>query len=257
MSAIYRITYHGTAFGDNLFSAYVTKVLELHGFDARLDNPRIAELVDCPLLIQGDDLVGHDVKTFGCIRQNRMGLQTPKQFTVYSDLLREFCREFDIECEIGTVLDHVPVRFTVDSSACSYDVAMVTETGWWTPYRNWPYFIQLKEMLSAAAISFIDLSMEKIRGNLALNAVRNCRVFVGLETGVSHYVSRFANGKALILQSGYCPFSYWAGVYEYRCLNVPVACSPCWKRSGCFEHKCMRLLRAEHVFESIMEALAY
>ena len=257
MKTIYRITYNGTAFGDNLFSAYVTKSLQLHGFDARLDNPRIADLVSCPLFIQGNDLIGHEIKTFNCVRQNRTGFQTPKQFTVYSDLLSEFSRQFDIKHEIGAVLDHVPVKFSLDSSVLSYDVAMVTETGWWTPYRNWTYFSELKEMLSAASISFIDLSVEKIRSNHALNVVRNCRFFIGLETGVSHYVSKFANGKTLILQSGYAPFSYWAGAYNYRCLNFQVACSPCWKRSGCLEHKCMTLLRAEQVFQSILEVLAY
>ena len=255
MNTIYKITYHGTAFGDNLFSAYVTKVLHLHGFDARIDNPRIADLVDCPLFIQKNDLVDYEIKTFNCVRQNRTELQTSKQFTVYSDLLHEFSRQFNIGYEIGTVLDHVPVKFIFDSSVRSYDIAMVTETGWWTPYRNWPYFNKLKKMLSAASISFVDLSMKKIRGNLALNIVRNCRLFVGLETGISHYVSKFANGKALILQSGYTPFNYWAGTYDYQRLNYPVACSPCWKRSGCLEHKCMKLLQPEHVFKSIIKVL--
>lgn len=255
MNTIYRITYHGKAFGDNLFSAYITKVLQQHGIDACLDNPRIADLVDCPLFIQGDDLIDQEIKTFNCVRQNRTGFQTPKQFTVYSDLLHEFSKQFSIECQIGTVLDHVPVKFSLDRSIGWHDVAMVTETGWWTPYRNWPYFSELKKMLSAASISFIDLSMEQIRGNLALNYVRNCKLFIGLETGVSHYVSKFANGKALILQSGYSPFSYWAGTYNYRCVNIPVTCSPCWKRSGCLEHKCMTLLRAEYVFKSILKAL--
>jgi len=255
MSTIYRVTYHGTAFGDNLFSAYVTKVLQKNGFDARLDNPRIADLVDCPLFIQRDDLVDCQIKTFDCHRQNRTGLQTQKQFTVYSDLLTEFSRQFNIKYEIEPFLDHVPVKFSFDKNVCIYDVVLVTETGWWTPYRNWPYFRELKKMLSAASISFIDLSTEKIRGNLALNAVRNCRLFIGLETGVSHYVSKFANGKTLILQSGYSPFSYWAGNYNYRCLEKPVACSPCWKRSGCLEIKCMALLRPEYVFNTILNVL--
>lgn len=256
MNVIYKITYHGTAFGDNLFSAYVTKVLQQHGFDARLDNPRIADLVDCPLYSQEDSSIDHEIKIFGCIRQNRSGLQTPKQFNVYSDLLSEFSRQFEIGCEIPTILDHVPVKFNFDSSVRSYDVAMVTETGWWTPYRNWPYFSELKEMLSAESISFVDLSMEKIQGNHALNIVRNCRLFLGLETGASHYVSKFANGKTLILQSGYTPFNYWAGIYDYQCVSFPVVCSPCWKRSGCPDHKCMALLRPEHVFKSIIKVLA-
>lgn len=256
MNAIYRITYHGKAFGDNLFSAYVTKVLELHGFDARLDNPRIACLVDCPTFSHDDEDLGeHDVRTFGCVRQNRTGVQTRQLFTVYSDLLHEFSKQCGIGHEIDPLLDHVPVRFTEDRSLPSYDVVMVTETGWWTPYRNWPHFGRLKKMLSATGISFIDVSEERIRGNRVLNLVRTCRLFLGLETGVSHYVSRFANGKALILQSGYSPFSYWAGMYDYRCLCVGTACSPCWRRSGCDGHECMTRLRAERVYEAISEAL--
>ncbi len=257
MSCIYRITYHGSAFGDNLFTAYVTQVLRQHGLDARLDNPRIAGLVDCPRFVEEERLRHREIKTFGCVRQNRTGFQTTEQFTVYSDLLSEFARQFDIGYEIRTVLDHVPVKFALDTSARSCDVAMVTETGWWTPYRNWPYFRELKEMLAAAGIFCIDLSSERIRGNRALNVVRNCKLFLGLETGVSHYVSRFANGKALILQSGYTPFGYWAGVYDYQCLKFPVVCSPCWKRSGCLDHRCMVELPAEQVLCAIRERLAY
>ena len=255
MSTIYRITYNGTAFGDNLFSAYVTKVLQKHGYDARLDNSRIASLVDCPIFVKEDELSDHQIKTFGCIRKNRTGSQTTDKFTVYSDLLKEFSEQFSIEDEIKASLNYVPVKFNYDASVCSCDVAMVTETGWWTPYRNWPYFDELKEMLSAASISYIDLSQENIRGNLALNVVRNCKLFLGLETGVSHYVSKFANGKALILQSGYTPFKYWAGVYDYKYMNFPVSCSPCWKRSDCAEHNCMVLISAESVYQSIVEEL--
>jgi len=144
MSVIYRIIYHGKAFGDNLFAAYLTRSLQMSGIDARLDNSLIAELVDCPLFVDDDSIQGKDVRDFNCERKNRTGKQTDKSFTVYSDLLKEF----EIQHNIGglkSTLDHVPVKFTLDHNAPSYDVAMVSKTGWWTPYRNWPFFDELKK----------------------------------------------------------------------------------------------------------------
>lgn len=251
---LYRITYHGTAFGDNLFTAYVVVALRANGFDAVLDNERIAHLVDCPKY-SPVAASGREVRTFNCVRRNRPGKETNAVFTVYTDLLAEFARQFGIADTIKADLDHVPVTFQPKEFPDHHDLVMVTRTGNWTPYRDWPYFGELKALLDGASISYLDATVEGCRDNDLLNRVQQAQLYVGLETGASHYVSRFANDKALIIQSGYAPFSYWAGAYRYNCTALPVECSPCWKRSGCETHECMVGITARTVFARIMELL--
>lgn len=254
MKPIYRIHYSGDAFGDNLFSAYLTYTLIRNGFDAYLDNKRIAHLVDCPTF-SDKFYKGNEIRSFDCVRQNRTGLQTKKKFNVYTDLVFQFKKKFNIKTPIKLQLTYIPVKYKRENDVPSFDVVMVTQTGYWSPYRNWPYFSELKKMLIKSSISFIDITEEKIQNNFALNIVDNCRLFLGLETGVSHYVSKFANGKALILQSGYTTFDYWASIYNYKELSISVDCKPCWKREGCLEHNCMSYLKPSYVYEEILREL--
>jgi hypothetical protein len=250
MKSIYRIYYSGDAFGDNLFSAYLTSTLINNGYLAYLDNSRINDLVNCPKF-DSKKFEGLEVKSFDCVRKNKTGLQTNTNFNVFSDLVFEFRKKFNIKKTIQLYLNHIPVRFKKLVEIPIYDVVIVSETGYWTPYRNWPYFQELKELFDKNCISYIDVSIEKIRNNLLLNYVDNSKLYLGLETGASHYVSKVSNGKTLILQSGYTNFNYWAEMYDYSYLNVDLDCAPCWKREGCSHHKCMNTLKAINVFEEV------
>lgn len=248
----YRITYSGDAFGDNLFSAFITAVLNDNGIPAVLQNPRIADLVECPL----DDDPEAQLPTFNCVRRNRTGSQTSQVFNVYTDLLHEFCKKTKRSDEIPISRDYIPVKYHDIPGVPSVDVALVTRTGHWTPFRNWPYFWKLKWMLDSVGVTYVDLSAKCIRDIPFLNYVRKAKIFLGLETGASHYASRLANGKALILQSGYCDFDYWAGAYRFDRIEVPVECRPCWLREDCsWKHKCMESLEAEAVFRELMGRL--
>jgi len=248
----YRITYSGDAFGDNLFSAFITAVLNDNGIPAVLSNPKIAALVECPI----DSGRESPLSTFDCRRRHRPGLQTCEQFTVYSDLLRGFRQATGCAQTIAITRDCIPVKYRELPDVPSVHVAMVTRTGCWTPYRNWPHFHALQGMLDSAGITYVDLSAEGIRDIRMLNYVKKAQVFLGLETGASHYASRFANGKAVILQSGYCDFNYWAGAYHFDRLALSVECSPCWLRGGCpRSHSCMSGLAPETVLRELSRRL--
>lgn len=248
----YRITYSGPAFGDNLFSAFITAVLNDNGIPAVLHNPRIAHLADCPL----DESPEDTLLTFNCVRCNRPGKETAGRFTVYTDLLQQFRVFAGLRDTIPVTRNFIPVKYFDIPQTPAVDVAMVTRSGHWTPYRNWPYFAGLKAALSSAGISFIDLSEQSINDIPFLNYVKKAKIFLGLETGASHYASRFANGKALILQSGYCDFEYWAGDYRYERLEAAVHCRPCWLREGCrWEHACMENLTVDRVFRELTRRL--
>ena len=253
MKNIYKITHSGTAFGDNLFCAYMVEMLKAEGFRAYLDNEKIENLVPCETV----DEKPHDDFTiieFDCVRRNRTGLDTEEKHTIFTDLILEFKKKTGFSGRLKPILDHIPVVFH-EMEVPAYDVVMVTETGYWTPYRNWPYFNELKRIFDDRGISYLDASKEGVTGILLLNYVKRCRIYLGLETGASHYVSSAANGKALILQSGYAPFNYWAGQYDYRSIEMGVTCAPCWLREGCTSHKCMKGIKPEVVFEVVSERL--
>ena len=254
MRPVYRIGYHSTAFGDNLFSAAVVEILRQNGFEAYLDNKKIEHLVDCPIYDQRR-MASRRVLSFNCVRRNRTGKDTEVEHTVFTDLLSQFRKAVGLKDEIITNIDSIPVRWEEKRYSDQCDVVLVTETGSWTPYRNWPNFEELKNLLRGHSISYIDASEERCRDNDLLNRVRQSRLYVGLETGASHYVSRFANGKALIIQSGYSDFRYWAGAYDFEPVSSRVECSPCWKREGCPGHACMNEIGAETVFELIVQRL--
>jgi hypothetical protein len=256
MENIYRIYYSGDAFGDNLFSAYLTKTLNDNGFKAFLDNPIIGHLVDCPKFNEVE-LDSDSINSFDCVRRNRTGLQTKNRFNVYSDLIEEFRKEFKIEKQIKIKDNHIPVNFHKLKNTPSFDVILVTETGYWTPYRNWPYFKELKKEFEKFNISYLDASEAGIRNNTLLNYIDNTKLYIGLETGASHYVSKVSNGKTLILQSGYTDFSYWAEIYDFDYLSIDVKCSPCWKREGCEHHICMKSLSTNEVVNKVLKILKH
>lgn len=130
-------------------------------------------------------------------------------------------------CEIDFTYDHVPVRFE-EISVPSVDILMCTETGYYTPYKNWPYFDELKALLSKEGITYADIHKDKLWGMLCLNYAKRCKLYLGLDTGVSHYVSKFVNGKALIIQSGYVSSYFWAYQYNFQFIELGLPCSPCY-----------------------------
>lgn len=153
---------------------------------------------------------------------------------------------------------YIPVRYYDISSIPSFDVVMGTVTGVWTPYRNWPYFSELKHMFREDGISYIDLDEHSVYGVECLNFVNKAKLYLGLETGRSHYVSKYANGKALILQGGYTLFKQWAWMYDYNHIGMELDCAPCWliRNERCkFGWKCMIDLKPELVFDKIKEML--
>jgi len=162
--------------------------------------------------------------------------------------------------------NHVPVKY-YDIPVQKVDVALNTKTGKFTLYKWWPYFSELKQMLKKAKISFIDLDADwrETYGIRCLNYVKRASLYVGLDTGMAHYVSKFANGKALIINGGYVEFEYWSHPYDFEVLQIEdMPCRPCilHKNSRKFEGKvcehnqrCMREISPAMVFNRIVERL--
>lgn len=157
--------------------------------------------------------------------------------------------------EVSITRRCVPVKMH-DEEVPQVDVALGTVTSNWTPYRMWPYFDDLKELMDRSRITWLDMDKENVMGNRCLNVVKKCKLYVGLETGRSHLVSSVGAGKTLILQSGYCDASHWC-MYDYAFIDLKVDCSPCKLREGCKHyHKCMKDMTPDIVMGRINSMLA-
>lgn len=167
--------------------------------------------------------------------------------------------------------NHIPVNWMRFYDIPSIDIAMCTTSGWWGPYRNWPYFKELKRKLTSNGIIYKDLSRgdryrpkDRYYSYECLEYVRKCKLYLGLDTGMSYYVSKFANNKALILQSGFTSFEWWADHFLYDHLEIDVPCKNCFidrnminsgKAECKYNHQCMKEITVDWVFDEILKRL--
>ena len=244
------IAYSGRGFGDHLIVAHTVHIL-----NATIKNIQFlasiskwyAYLMDVPLMVDVDP----SVVTLAWF------ISKPNVPIILSRLQRvEDVLGIKIEFN-AKELNYVPVKFEENINIPQVDVVLCTKTGPWTPYRNWGFFDQLKQRLNDLKITYVDLNEQKILSYDCLNYVKKCKVYVGLETGTSHYVSRFANGKALIIQGGYSTFDYWSFTYDYKAItsNSPCPLAPCFLRTGCpHNHVCMNI-EVDSVLKEILNYL--
>jgi len=253
MNKTYKVFWGGPAFGDNLLAAWVVNILNFNHIPAVLSAPpRIEKLINSKMFNSRD----HS-SDFTTVRLNRTKRKDPN-FTILTDLLDFFIKKSKENITLAKIdIENAPhpVIYRHDPSIKGYDLCLVTQSGPWTPYRNWPHFSELKSLLVENGITFIDLSEEGVKGNNFLNYVKKSKIYLGLETGASHYAAPYAK-KGLIIQSGYCNFNYWAAHYNYQKIEHPVKCAPCWKKKGCeHDHKCMRKIPASLVYNEIIRII--
>ena len=250
---ILNICYHGGGYGDRLLVAWVVNILNFNKIPSILNTTGIDHLVNCKNFY--DFKLDQPKKDIHILRQNK---NNPK-FTILSDLLNFAIYHGDIKLSLDNIdiknAPH-PIIYKDIPDINGVDVAIVTKTGPWTPYRNWPYFDDLKRLLAKNNISYIDLSEEKIKNFEFLNYVKKSKIYLGLETGASVYAAPFIKDKGLIIQSGYSNFNYWAADFNYQKIENRVECAPCQKRTECHEeHKCMTKILPEKVLNLVKEKL--
>jgi hypothetical protein len=258
----FKLEWSGRGFGNPLMLAHLTKILVDNGIDAVFNHKRKTfGLVDVPILDQNDNK--KRIVFNGALPSNFKTKVAEEPAMMY--YIRDFRRmtgkyiEFDRKRH-----NFVPVLFHETDSIKGADVALCTKTGKWAPYRDWPYFDELKDMLHSSGISYIDLNTPlRILSNDCLNVVAKSKVYVGLDTGTSHYVSKFANRKGLIIQGGFNPFFFWAWQYEYEPIVTSVECPyrPCFitkydMYSGMVcSAPCISGISVKQVFDRIVEKL--
>lgn len=255
--------WRGRGFGNNLILAHVVSILNDNGIPAVLfDHRRIHGLVDVPI---------YDSAHSGYVVDHGVTPNTTKVKNIDQPFVIQHLKRagwlFKRAVRFDSVKhNHVPVKFQDMPEVPAVDVVICSASSDWGLYRDWPYFEELKERLFAEGIIYKDLNEDGVYGIECLNYVKKCKLYVGLETGTSHYVSKFANGKALILQSGFSPYYVWGFAYDYDVLTAPVSCQfrPCFldrdrqaEGQSCpFNVGCMRDLSCNVVFEEILRRLS-
>jgi len=252
----YSVFWKGRGFGEPLVISLLANILTDNGVPTFYDQHRHTRgLVDCPLVDRSENSPHK-----GQLKKIR-----PKYILSEEPIIFQYIRQAEeiTGKKIKVTRDYVPVLYHDISEIPAVDVAMNTRTGILSIYRDWPYFDQLKKLFRKNNISYIDLDRNKIFNIESLNYVKKAKLYLGLESGRSHYVSQFANGKALILQSGFATSDFWAYVYKYDYLDIDVPCRPCWidrllisQGKICpYNHKCMKKLTVDYVFEEVRKKL--
>lgn len=252
----------GRGFGNALILAHLTKIVNDNGIKAVFkEHKRVVGLVDVPLYDheKHSGYFKHTYKMYTNLYETEDFL--PCTLEYLKNVSELVGREMKFE---RSEHNYVPVIFYDMPETPIVDVVMWTRTGSWSPYRNWPYFEELKKLFNEEGITYIDARTEGVHSIELLNYVKRCKLYLGLDTGPSHYVSKFANWKTLIIQSGFSPFSFWAYAYEYDVINHDVPCQHCWinkedmKRRGVVcqnEWSCITPITAEIVLEKVLRML--
>jgi ADP-heptose:LPS heptosyltransferase len=243
MLTIYR---NSDALGDCLMASMFTHILRDHGIAAQFWCPsaEIRALEDCPT---ADNL---DVSPY------YFNYSPESQWdgrSIMRKALDNFQHAAKLQQKLSITRTSIPVRYHDIPEIQGVDVSLCTASGHWSRYRDWPYFDALKRELSARNVSWVDLQDKK--GIECLNHVKKSRLYVGLETGTSHYVSSVVP-KVLILQSGYSNLDYWNHYGYQNVLSIPCRGRNCFRREGCpNNHYCMRQLTVEMVLTAILDSL--
>lgn len=246
-----RVKRTGDALGDHMMAAHFVRTLLDHGIDAVYAADHHRELVDVPLDRPGD---GQDFYFDYTLNGDPVRPVFDKRRTIFEIVRDSFVTKTKLATTLEIKTPWVPVTF-VEQKVSAVDVVLVTKSGVWSRWRDWPRFAELKDAMTKKRIRWIDATEQNVRSHELLNYVDRSKVFVGVETGASHYVSQYARTKGIIVQSGYSWSDYWSP-YGYKIVSKYTMCERCFShlKNGhqCnFDHACMAGIPASRVMGEI------
>lgn len=245
------VIYRAGGFGDRLLAAQMTMILRDHGIPATFwdSDPEFRKLL-CVPFATGEPSVHYWFHYRNEHAWDGRGI------------LRKALDNFAAAFKTGPIeitQKYAPIRYSDDPTISGVDVCMCLRSGAWSKYRDYPLGDELKAEMDRRGITWIDLNEAgkvPIHGIAALNWARKSKLYLGVDTGTTHYVAPFVQ-KALILQSGFTNKDYWAPNYPFEFLSVSVECGNCFKLEGCpHGHKCMRWITPALVADAIEKRLA-
>jgi GT2 family glycosyltransferase len=215
-------------FGDYLMAGFFTKLLLDNGISATLDiNNPFAAFIDVP--------IGSAAEKFTFYYNSE-----PLAESLMDTVIRKFRSEFDFYGSLDIKTPYVPIKYKLDANITPVDVVLVTKCGPHSNVRNWPYFSELKKEFERLKISYVDINEfgfdwanDSELTHQISNLIYNCKVFLGIETGASHFATGILAQKKgrgnFIIQSGYVPFSHWTRHYGdlFESIEIDVHCKGC------------------------------
>lgn len=117
--------------------------------------------------------------------------------------------------------------------------------------KKYGQLIQIGSASDPKLENCIDLR-GKTQLNELISIVSKAKLFIGLEGGIMHLARAFDLPQIVVFGGRTMPQE--TGYNEPNIVNLyaKVECSPCWNKNNCdFEHKCMKMITPEIVFESI------
>jgi hypothetical protein len=252
---IWKIIRSPGALGDALMTAHFVHILNQNGIQAVYEGDAI-HLVACPT----SDSVPADTRFIEW--EFDYELLTDRRQSIIDFNLNTFARQFrSVLGDRQFVVDRlgIPLRYRDIASIAGADVAMVTKSSDFAPIRNYPFFRELKQRLTANGITFLDLTEQGLIDLDCINAVVKSKIYWGLETGVSHLVSSLIDeSNSLILQGGHSTEAFWAKYYRFDFMSVHLDCAPCGLRNldQCSNgHRCLTELTPQWVCERVIAKL--
>lgn len=247
------IYWKGKGFGESLILSRLVNILQDNGINVFFKEGRKTQG-----LIENSFPITYDDKNYNLLAWDY-------DIKIKKSIMQQYIEKAEnyFNKRIQITKDYIPVKYYDISEIGSFDVILHSKTGNWTPYRNWAYFTELKILLKRNKITALDLAEYPIYGIKYLNYVNKSKLYVGLETGPSHYISQFMRGRCLILQGGFSTYDFWASSYGYEHLEIDIECKPCfinWENilngKKCqFCNKCMMNIDPIVVFDKIKEML--
>jgi ADP-heptose:LPS heptosyltransferase len=89
-----------------------------------------------------------------------------------------------------------------------------------------------------------------------VSVLKSAKLLVGVESAAGHTAAALGTPCVVIYSGTTNTFQMRPYGAAVRTISDPVACSPCFRTSGCAGMECVRGVRASKVFEACMEALS-
>lgn len=245
--------------GDNCMSAIIADIMRAAGYNVFFYS-KLKGFNDLVRSVRVDRVfLEYDYVFFYDVARYSLPLQDLGH-THYIDAFFEF-NDLPLRYE-GQQADVVTAKFAIPA----VDVAMNTRCGEFSNKRAWPYFRDLKRLFENNGITYFDLDSlpfaycEPQISMKALSIVESASMYLGLDSGMSHYVACVAK-RGLIIQSGYSYFDNWCKYPQYEYIEIEIPCKPCWisevnpGKCPLAENACMQLLDPECVLERVKQML--
>lgn len=221
-------------FGDTILSALFTAILRDNGIPALWWNhdANMRSLIDLPQW-DGKSPAQHYVFEYESF--------IPGDRNFIRRALDIFSIRNNLRRPLKISRNSPPLRFIDHPRIRGADVAFCLTGGGWSRYRWFPRIEDLKNAMTAAGLTWIDL--KTTWNQHTFNAIKKSRLYLGIDTGTTHAASALTS-NGIILQSGFNRVEDWDHGYGFEILTADSACAlaPCYLREGCpHDQRCMEI----------------